>query len=145
MDDVPEYLQSIFATAHDIAPEWHVNHQAAFQRRVDNAVSKTINLPHDATRDDVRQIYLLARDLGCTGITVYRDGSKRWQVLNLGRPTGTDIGTMEGGPPAIGEDEHAVPPRRGQNVFEVCPVCGAAAFEFAEACGKCHSCGHSTC
>ncbi|MDH3307704.1 MAG: adenosylcobalamin-dependent ribonucleoside-diphosphate reductase [Acidimicrobiia bacterium] len=145
MDGVPDYMQSVFATAHDVAPEWHVRHQAAFQHRVDNAVSKTINLPRDATRDDVGQIYLLARDLGCTGITVYRDGSKRWQVLNRGRPTGTDIGTMEGSPPAVGEDEHPVPPLRGQSVFEICPMCGAAAFEFAEACGKCHSCGHSTC
>lgn len=143
--DVPQAIQELFATAHDVAPEWHVRHQAAFQAQVDNAVSKTINLPREATRADVRRIFLMARDLGCTGITIYRDGSKQWQVLNRGRPAGTDLGTMEGSPPAVGEDEEVTPPRRGQNVFEICPMCGAASFEFAEACGKCHSCGHSTC
>lgn len=142
---VPEDAARVFGTALEIAPEWHVRHQAAFQRFVDNAVSKTINLPRDATIDDVRGIFLLACDLGCMGITVYRDGSKQWQVLNRGRPVGTDIGTLEGSPPAYREDEHASPPRPGQSVLASCPVCGAEAFEFAETCGKCHSCGHSTC
>ena len=145
LDQVPDEIAHVFGTAHEIAPEWHVRHQAMFQRYVDNAVSKTINLPEKATLDDVRNIFLLARDLGCTGITVYRDGSKEWQVLNKGRPFGTDIGTVEGSPPAFGEDEHASAPRPGQSVLASCPICGAEAFEFAEACGKCHSCGHSTC
>ena len=145
LDVIAPELQDVYATAHDISSEWHIRHQAAFQKHVDNAVSKTINLPREATTDDVRDAYDLAFELGCKGITVYRDGSKVWQVLNKGTPQGTDLGTIEGSPPGTGEDEPLLPPHRGQSVLEICPVCGQPSFEFAEACGKCHSCGHSTC
>jgi ribonucleoside-diphosphate reductase alpha chain len=84
IQDIPEELKQIFVTALEIPPERHLQVQAAFQRHVDNAVSKTINLPHDARAEDVRQAYWQAWELGLKGITIYRYGSKSAQVLELG-------------------------------------------------------------
>ena len=82
--DIPDDVRQLFPVAHDIAPEFHVKMQAAFQKHVDNAVSKTINLPKNATLNDLRRVFLLAHQLACKGITVYRYGSKRKQALTLG-------------------------------------------------------------
>jgi len=91
IEEIPSDIKEVFVTAHDISPEWHVKMQAAFQKYTDNAVSKTVNLHHDATPADVANVYNLAYELDCKGVTIYRDGSKDRQVLSFDKKDDTSF------------------------------------------------------
>ncbi len=114
--DIPDAIKRVFVTGMDISPESHVRMQAAFQKYVDGAISKTINFPSSATIDDVENAYLQAYKLGCKGITIYRDQSMSDQVVTIG-------------------DEHQP---------DLCPECDTQLID-KEGCGTCESCGYTSC
>src|SRR5467141_506455 len=117
LKDVPEKWQRVFATAHDVSPEWHVRMQAGFQDYSDAAVSKTINLPREATVEDVKKAYLLAYELKCKGMTVYRDGSREDQVLNIGVAEAEKPKAIHVEVPAVPAEPAALRPRPRPDVI----------------------------
>ncbi|MDP3917080.1 MAG: vitamin B12-dependent ribonucleotide reductase [Nanoarchaeota archaeon] len=90
IEEIPREIRNVFVTAQDISPEWHIKMQAAFQKHVDSSISKTINFSNSATMEDIDKSYMLAWELGCKGITIYRDGSRDNQVLNIGEVKGKE-------------------------------------------------------
>jgi len=126
--EIPEKIRKVFVTAMDIKPATHVEMLAAFQKYTDNAVSKTINLPESATIQDVINVYMMAAELKCKGITVYRDKSRGEQVLNVGTA-------------ASAIDRTASDTGKGG---AKCPECGNK-LALEEGCKKCYGCGYSVC
>jgi ribonucleoside-diphosphate reductase alpha chain len=108
LSEVPEDVRKVFVTSHDITPEWHIKAQAAAQANVENSVSKTINMPHNATVDDVRNAYMMSWEAGCKGVTIYRDGCKDMQVLN--------VGSKDPNKKVVVVTEHTIKPRKRPDV-----------------------------
>ncbi len=111
--EIPKQMRDVFVTAHDISPEWHVKMQASFQKYTDNAVSKTVNLSHDATIEDVKAVFELAYRTYCKGVTIYRDGSRDMQVLNIDKVKGKEEGKAdsETGDTQVGDKGFRISPR----------------------------------
>ena len=148
---VPKWIKEVYRVAYDIEPEWHVKMQAVFQEFTDNAVSKTINFPVDASVEDIEKAYILAWKLGCKGITVYRDQSKAVQILSTKQPASAPSTTLRAtaGKPIIQSKLQLEPlsARAATVVIQEtgeCPECGAK-LTFSEGCVTCNSCGYSHC
>ena len=147
VEGVPNEIKRIFVTAHDVAPYWHVKMQAAFQLHVDNAVSKTVNFVESATREDIKEVYILAYKNNLKGITVYRNNSRQFQPMNLDtkkKEPKIEIKPIEKNlEPKVEEDREGYNPT-GEIKTIKCPECGNE-IQMAEGCFICLNCGYSGC
>lgn len=130
IDSLADDIKSIFVTAHDISPYWHVKMQAAFQVHTDNAVSKTVNFVESATRNDIEETYVLAYKNNLKGITVYRNNSRQFQPMNL----------------ETREVKQPIDNNNSATELKIvkCPECGTE-IQMAEGCFICLNCGYSGC
>lgn len=147
VEGVPNEIKRIFVTAHDVAPYWHVKMQAAFQLHVDNAVSKTVNFVESATREDIKEVYILAYKNNLKGITVYRNNSRQFQPMNLDtkkKEPKIEIKPIEKNlEPKVEENREEYNPT-GEIKTIKCPECGNE-IQMAEGCFICLNCGYSGC
>ena len=165
LEGVPEKWQRVFIVSHDITPEWHLKMQASFQKYTDNAVSKTVNFPHDATTEDIDRVYMLAYRYGCKGVTIYRDRSRESQVLNIAKVNHKEekktfsynysdlIGNGNTLPTVklekdemtkVEQERVKVPVSQHGHVITTCPDCQGA-MQVKEGCSVCPNCGYSVC
>ncbi|MDX9970738.1 MAG: adenosylcobalamin-dependent ribonucleoside-diphosphate reductase [Candidatus Gracilibacteria bacterium] len=153
--EIPEETRKVFVTAMDISADDHIKMQASFQKHVDNSISKTINFPNSATREDVKKGYVLAWEMGLKGVTVYRDGSRQEQVLNLQKVDKDEKKKEEKAetkenfvevslPPIKEEREHQSFNKKDIIKSKKCPECGST-IQVGEGCLLCNSCGFTVC
>lgn len=148
INNIPENVKKIFVTAHDVTPYWHVKMQAAFQLHTDNAVSKTVNFVESATRDDIKETYILAYKSHLKGITVYRNNSRTFQPMNLKKEEKKSEEIIK---EKIKNPEKTIQTKKneeynpsGEVKTIICPECGNK-IEMAEGCYICLNCGYSGC
>jgi ribonucleoside-diphosphate reductase alpha chain len=167
LDEIPKELQEVFVTSMDIHWLDHLVAQAVMQRCVTDSISKTINMPNDASVEDIQQAYILAHEMGCKGVTVYRDGSKTKQVLNIlaarkelmrrAEPSGfalewlDEIVSKKGWIKDYIKLEEGVPTKEYEklimvtDIIERCPTCGGEHLVYEGGCMVCKDCGWSEC